>query len=278
MRVSQVNKALKARGLITWFDEDRMTGNIVAQMCNGIDTTQVVLVFVTQNYIQKVAGNNLNDNCQREFNYALIQKSPVFMIAIVMEPSMRNTITWKGPVGMALGVSLYVDMADEIDEAKIDVLFNRIVQTIRPRYMYSNFPSVSIPVVNRSAASPSNAQTAIVARPADRRELRSLNVSEVCHLLESCNLSKYKDAFAENEVDGATLACVNSEQEMVDLGVTLIPKARKFLEDVEKFKIQGVPTDIITWGTVSVNVSSPAGSVNAIVNASSVISVDPIER
>eukprot|EP01052_Picozoa_sp_SAG31_P065988 SAG31_NODE_24791_length_474_cov_0.725333_1_plen_69_part_01 len=36
-RVSKVNEKLKQRGIVTWFDEERMEGNAVEQMCTGID-------------------------------------------------------------------------------------------------------------------------------------------------------------------------------------------------------------------------------------------------
>ena len=55
-RVAEVNRLLKAAGFVTWFDEDRMQGDIVSQMANGIDSSAAVLVFVTENYCIKVAG------------------------------------------------------------------------------------------------------------------------------------------------------------------------------------------------------------------------------
>ena len=38
-RVAEVNRLLKAAGFVTWFDEDRMQGDIVSQMANGIDSS-----------------------------------------------------------------------------------------------------------------------------------------------------------------------------------------------------------------------------------------------
>ncbi len=38
---------LKQLGLNTWFDEERMEGNIVDQMCKGIDESAVVAVLST---------------------------------------------------------------------------------------------------------------------------------------------------------------------------------------------------------------------------------------
>ena len=78
-RVAEVNRLLKAAGFVTWFDEDRMQGDIVSQMANGIDSSAAVLVFVTENYCIKVAGagrNGADDNCKKEFDYASRRTPP----------------------------------------------------------------------------------------------------------------------------------------------------------------------------------------------------------
>ena len=64
-RVSLINKILKKLGYRTWFDEDRMTGNIVDQMCHGIKNSTIILVFITKRYSDKVGGDDGNDNCKK---------------------------------------------------------------------------------------------------------------------------------------------------------------------------------------------------------------------
>ena len=121
-----------------------MTGNIVDQMCSGIDNAQIIIVFVTQNYMQKVGGNNTTDNCKLEFNYALRVRKPELMISVVMEPRMRDTSKWKGVLGMALGGTLYVDFCDDdlwLDSCKR--LYGEIMKKITP--LYNN--SVEIPTI-----------------------------------------------------------------------------------------------------------------------------------
>eukprot|EP00301_Raphidiophrys_heterophryoidea_P004298 c1187_g1_i1.p1 GENE.c1187_g1_i1~~c1187_g1_i1.p1 ORF type:complete len:635 (-),score=165.17 c1187_g1_i1:137-2008(-) len=111
-RVREVADVCKKRGLKVWFDEDKMSGNIVDKMCDGIDGSAVVVVFVTKNYIEKVAQQERSDdNCKLEFNYALRRRKPTMMIAVVMEEKCRNTDDWRGAVGMALGNHLYIDMS-----------------------------------------------------------------------------------------------------------------------------------------------------------------------
>ena len=54
-RVREINEMLRNRGYNTWFDEDRMTGNTMQAMCNGISQSEVFIAFITDNYCQKVA-------------------------------------------------------------------------------------------------------------------------------------------------------------------------------------------------------------------------------
>ena len=115
-RVSRVNAALQAAGLVTWFDEERMHGDIVEQMTDGIDRSSLVLVFVTSNYLKKVAGEGpggANDNCKAEFDYTCNRKGVERMLAVVMEPSCTDTREWRGAVGMRLGSKLYQNLSSE---------------------------------------------------------------------------------------------------------------------------------------------------------------------
>ena len=104
--VSKINDALKSKGLKTWFDNDRMNGLILDQMTKGIDQSCVIVAFVTQTYINKVASTDQNDNCKREFTYAANHKSNTF-VGVAMEPSTLNPAKWRGPVGAVLGGKLY---------------------------------------------------------------------------------------------------------------------------------------------------------------------------
>ena len=109
-RCKILNQKLKALGFSTWFDEERMHGNIHEQMVSGIDSARVVLVCITERYVDKVASPNANDNCKLEFNYATRTKTSSRMVPVVMEATMRDSSRWKGNVGMVLGGHLYADM------------------------------------------------------------------------------------------------------------------------------------------------------------------------
>lgn len=66
-RVGRVAQELQAHGLRPWFDADQMEGDINAAMTDGIDRSTVVVIFVTSNYLRKVAGQGprgFGDNCE----------------------------------------------------------------------------------------------------------------------------------------------------------------------------------------------------------------------
>jgi hypothetical protein len=127
-RVSKVNEALKRRGLKTWFDSEKMEGNVKKKMVSGIENANCIVVFVTKRYMEKVGGDNAEDNCQLEFCYAARRKTGRRMVPVVMEARMRNTLSWTGEVGMVLGGSLYVDLASEESfEARMDELASRVI-------------------------------------------------------------------------------------------------------------------------------------------------------
>eukprot|EP00945_MAST-04E_sp_MAST-4E-sp1_P007604 g7604.t1 len=131
-RVKRINEGLKAVGLETWFDEDRMSGNINDQMVSGIDNSSCFLAFITNNYILKVSGEGPNgkaDNCKKEFEYGERRKTAKRMIPILIEPSAWNTKMWKGSVGMCLGGELYFKM-DEADVWEDNVKFNEAISKL----------------------------------------------------------------------------------------------------------------------------------------------------
>jgi len=122
-RVGIVNKLLKEQGIITWFDEDKIQAHIEQQMAEGIDNSDVFLVFITKVYIDKVASKE-HDNCKAEYTYAANRGKK--MIPIVMEPSMKDTRQWNGPVGLRFGGNIYVDMSETGSENDISTLVKHI--------------------------------------------------------------------------------------------------------------------------------------------------------
>ena len=141
-RVSLINKELKKIGYQTWFDADRMTGDIVKQMSQGIEQTKGVLVFITRRYLEKVTGEDSSDNCKLEFEYATRNKTSSKMIAVIMEKSMSKSREWTGSVGMHLGGKIYVDMTGDLeDEAYLSKqmeILQREIQSIGIQLLSGN--------------------------------------------------------------------------------------------------------------------------------------------
>jgi hypothetical protein len=129
-----LNEALKARSFNTWFDQDRMEGDIVQQMTDGIKNSACVLVSITQRYMEKVEGTNDNDNCKIEFGFAQRNKGASRMIPLPMEPRCMNPQAWTGPVGGILGGQLYpTNLAFDIiaDRARFEAAVDKISDRIR---------------------------------------------------------------------------------------------------------------------------------------------------
>ncbi|EOD41046.1 hypothetical protein EMIHUDRAFT_222110 [Emiliania huxleyi CCMP1516] len=129
-RVSRINDHLKARGMVTWFDGDRMEGEIADKMCEGIDDSAAIVVFVSKAYLDKVASKNPNDNCKKEFKYATQRKSATKMVPVPMEPDCLMPGNWKGQVGMELGGTLFkANFAEDADfEEQAEALFDEILR------------------------------------------------------------------------------------------------------------------------------------------------------
>ncbi len=128
-RVSRLNADLQRAGLVTWFDEERLQGNIIDQIADGIDESACVVVCITRNYIERVAGiNSPNDTLKREFEYAGRKKGPTKqLLPLVMEQDCLDSKKWTGSVGFELGQELYVNLSDDGRwETKVESVVERV--------------------------------------------------------------------------------------------------------------------------------------------------------
>ena len=99
-RVARINEGLKSQGITTWFDSDKLNGEIYTQMTNGIEKSQCVVVFMTEEYMNKVNGDETRDPCRFEFNFAFQRHGrnkifPVLMENSKPEEEMRKTVQYK---------------------------------------------------------------------------------------------------------------------------------------------------------------------------------------
>lgn len=164
-RVVRVARALITRGFTVWIDADELYGDITTKMCEGIDESLTVGVFITQRYAQKVASKD-DDNCKKEFRYAMKKRGEFFMIPIVMEQRMSDPASWDGRLGMELSDTLYVAMWDDSDGQFNDAV-EKLASEIQKRKNSSRQRSRSLSSNSSvsSTASLSNCSTRVVYLP-----------------------------------------------------------------------------------------------------------------
>jgi hypothetical protein len=149
-KVSRINKQLNELGLRTWFDEEKLTGNIRQGLADAISNSNCFVVFITKEYELKVNSNNPEDSCYYEFNFAsstgtLTSKK---MVAVVLDANMKDPWKWSGRLSAELGSHLYVDFsgAFEINGYEVcdptnfqtlcAVLFDRINKVVNNDYSH----------------------------------------------------------------------------------------------------------------------------------------------
>jgi hypothetical protein len=134
VRVGKINKALQNAGLTTWFDHEQMSccAEVSKQMADGVAASHTVLVFITEQYIQKANGNGPTgalDNCKYELGAAIHCLGIEKIIVAVMEPRCRNTRAWPyGEAQIRLSKKLYIDLADD---ALFDINITKLVLEIQ---------------------------------------------------------------------------------------------------------------------------------------------------
>ena len=75
------------------------------------------------------------------------------------------------------------------------------------------------------------------------KSLSELSVHEVGIVLEALKLGKYKEALVESKIDGKCLMKCNTVEDVKEMGISLVVKARVFLNEVMIWKINGVPME-----------------------------------
>jgi hypothetical protein len=83
------------------------------------------LVFLTGRFIKKVAGDNADDNCRKEFKDAAM-KNKIF-IAVVMEEEVKDQRAWPSITSLDLGSRL-IDASGDLTNPEY---MNHVVDQIR---------------------------------------------------------------------------------------------------------------------------------------------------
>ena len=75
------------------------------------------------------------------------------------------------------------------------------------------------------------------------KPLSELTIGEVGIVLEALKLGKYKETLISNEIDGKCLVECNTVEDVKEMGISIVVKARVFLNEVMIWKINGVPME-----------------------------------
>ena len=115
-----------------------MVGNIDKNIMKGINNCKVVIICLTEKYINKINDaviyNKPNDNCFKEWNYALFKNKRI--IPIFMEEKMVNLFNSNdgGLLNMYLNSLLYINITDD-DYVNND--FNLLCKTLQKNKIYT---------------------------------------------------------------------------------------------------------------------------------------------
>lgn len=217
-KVWKIFSGLERNGISCWFDSEQMSGNITRKMAEGIDNSDSVIVFITNDYINKVNGDRADDNCQLEFNYAAQSKTKKKMVAVVLDPACRDTGSWTGQFGIILRGELYVDFCNDDN---FDENLQNLQKEIEKRI--STLPSTTVPLVG-------------------------LMTNEIGILATKLSMGMHSSDFTTNDVSGEHLSyCETIDDLEALLGGVSISKVRGklFLEKIKKFGDSGVPKELL---------------------------------
>ena len=235
-------------------------------MCSGIDRTQAVLVFVTKNYVNKVAGTDTRDNCKKEFQYAELKKSAQFMIPVVMEPSMRKTSTWSGPVAMNLGGTLYVDYSS--DDNFVEMVSN----------LCSRIRGIITPICDIIGSSSNLPASSMAPAASAFKALEQLTEEELGRWLKSIKLSQLIPNLVEHDVSGEMLALCDTVEEIMEFGCKTA-QAKLLLRKIQEAKTSGgVSLSLLSDSTpASAPTAVPSTALSASVPTSAAVPAAPGE-
>ncbi len=125
------------------------------EIVDGIDHTECMLIFVTENYVRKVNGWNDQDYCKREFEYGFEFFGRKKIITAAVDEFMLDSRSWKGIMRFNLGSVVPFDLSNifkasscELKEGADEVfdrLYEGIVSTISNQESVNEINTVPVP-------------------------------------------------------------------------------------------------------------------------------------
>lgn len=134
-RVKRLNDILKKRGIVTWFDDDRIrqdTSSLRDILAKALDSACCVLICITKEYEEKVTKGDESDNCLYEFNAAAHCELASKRMTAVMERSMLDHAKWGVRLKAELRGKLYTDLSSDVKfEENCEVIVQNIIQMLQ---------------------------------------------------------------------------------------------------------------------------------------------------
>jgi hypothetical protein len=134
-RVKRLNDILKKRGIVTWFDDDRIrqyTRSLRDILAKALDSACCVLICITKEYEEKVTKGDESDNCLYEFNAVAHCELASKRMTAVMERSMLDPAAWGVRLKAELRGKLYTDLSSDVKfEENCEVIVQNIINMLQ---------------------------------------------------------------------------------------------------------------------------------------------------
>ena len=124
-KVLSISRLLKQRGVSVWVDENQLRGNIVNGICEGIESSRKVVVFLTNRYMTRLESPD--NNCTMELKFAVREKKLKNVIAVVLDAELLDYKNWTRLARFYFAEHVYIDFTTE---KKIKDNLNKLVREI----------------------------------------------------------------------------------------------------------------------------------------------------
>ncbi len=135
LRVKHLNNILKKRGIVTWFDDDRIRqdrSSLRDILANALYSSCCVLICLTRPYGEKVVKGDESDSCLYEFNAAAHCELASKRMIAVMERSMLDPTKWGVRLKAELRGKLYTDLSSDINfEENCEQIVQNIIKILQ---------------------------------------------------------------------------------------------------------------------------------------------------
>jgi hypothetical protein len=109
--LSGMSNYLRIAGIHVWFDLERMLGDIESQMRDGVIRSDLILLFGTEIYAQKTAGDN-QTNVKKELDFSLEKaaQDKHCLMPLLLEGNFKTTFSGLGYKYIIVDTTPWIDL------------------------------------------------------------------------------------------------------------------------------------------------------------------------